>query len=168
MVTNLLCFRLWRAVEVTYWTRAHIDVNEMLKIVSGVGHGGTAVFLGSVRSGPEDGQVVRIEYTAYEPMVEAEFGRIIDESRLQWPDTKVSAIHRLGAVLAGEASIAVIAGSPHRAEAFAACRYIIEEAKRRLPVWKKEILADGRESWRPNRVDDTRSLEPSAEAAPPS
>ncbi len=167
-MTNLRCFRRWRVAEVKYWTRAHIDVNEMLKTVSGVGRGGTAVFLGSVRSGPEDGQVVRIEYTAYEPMVEAEFGRIVDESKRRWPETKVSAIHRLGAVLAGEASIAVIAGSPHRAEAFAACRYVIEEAKKRLPVWKKEILADGRESWRPNRVDDTWSHEPSAEAVRPS
>ena len=80
MATNLRCFRRWRVDEMKYCTHANIDVNEMLKTVSGVGRGGTAVFLGSVRSGPEDGHVVRIEYTAYEPMVEAEFGRIVRRS----------------------------------------------------------------------------------------
>jgi molybdopterin synthase catalytic subunit len=63
---------------------------------------------------------------------------------------QVAAQHRLGAVATGEASLAVAVAAPHRAAAFEACRHIVEEAKRRLPVWKREILGDGSASWRDN------------------
>jgi molybdopterin synthase catalytic subunit len=116
--------------------------------VSDPGLGGTALFLGTVRRAPEDGPVARIEYTAYEEMVVAEFDRILAEARERWPNGRVAACHRLGAVPAGEASIAIAAAMPHRADAFAACRYVIEEVKRRLPVWKREVLDDGTQRWR--------------------
>ncbi len=68
--------------------------------------------------------------------------------------------HRLGTVALGEASIAVAAAAPHRAEAFDACRFVIEEAKRRLPVWKKERMADGTDRWRENDVTPGETAEP--------
>jgi len=92
--------------------------------------------------------VTAIEYTAYEEMVAAEFDRILGEARQRWPGGRVAACHRLGTVRAGEASIAIAAAMPHRADAFAACRYVIEEVKRRLPVWKQEVMDDGTRRWR--------------------
>jgi molybdopterin synthase catalytic subunit len=87
-------------------------------------------------------------------MAVAEFDRILEEARSRWPDGRLAACHRLGTVPAGEASIAIAAAMPHRAEAFAACRYVIEEAKRRLPVWKQEILDDGTRRWRANHESE--------------
>jgi molybdopterin synthase catalytic subunit len=115
--------------------------------------GGTAVFVGTVRRGREDGPVAGIEYSAYEEMLDAEFGRIVEEAADRWPEGRFAVQHRLGRVPAGEASIAVVAAAPHRAEAMEACRYIIEEGKKRLPVWKKEIFDDGATAWRETPVN---------------
>jgi molybdopterin synthase catalytic subunit len=145
----------------TYLTRATISVDGLLTDVQSPERGGTCVFLGTVRgspavspiriaergSGGEDGGVTDIEYSAYEPMAEAEIERILGETRQRWPEVQVALRHRLGRVPAGEASIAIAAAAPHRAEAFAACRHVIEEVKRRLPVWKKEYRVDGTASW---------------------
>ncbi len=136
--------------EGRYLTRRPIEPAALLAAVSDAGLGGAALFLGTVRRGAEDGPVTAIEYSAYEEMVVAEFDRILDEVRARWPGGRVAACHRLGTVPAGEASIAIAAAMPHRAEAFAACRYVIEEVKRRLPVWKQEILDDGTRRWREN------------------
>jgi molybdopterin synthase catalytic subunit len=129
-------------------TRDPIDVGALLAELRDDGRGATAVFLGSVRSGPDDGPVTAIEYSAYEAMVGEEFGRIVAEAAGRWPGTAYRVRHRVGRVSAGDPSIAVAASAPHRAEAFEACRYVIEEAKQRLPVWKREILADGTTRWR--------------------
>jgi molybdopterin synthase catalytic subunit len=137
-------------VTVPFITRAPIRPDDLLALVQSPERGGTAMFLGTVRHGPEDGPVVRIEYTGYEPMVESEFGRIVAEAEARWPACRVAAVHRLGDVPLGEASIAVAAAAPHRTAALEACRYAIEEAKQRLPVWKREVRADGTASWRDN------------------
>jgi molybdopterin synthase catalytic subunit len=135
-------------------TRDRLDVAAVLAAVSDSSLGGTALFLGSVRRGEGDGPVRAIEYSAYEGMAEAELERIIDEGRRRWAAARIEVQHRLGTIPAGEASIIVIAATPHRADAFEACRYVIEEVKRRLPIWKKEIFEDGSASWRGN--DGTR------------
>ena len=106
------------------------------------------MFVGSVRRGPEDGPVVEIDYTAYEEMAEEEFGRILTDARDRWPGAGFAARHRLGVVQVGEASIAVAAAAPHRRDAFDAARWIVDQAKERLPVWKREHFAGGRRSWR--------------------
>jgi molybdopterin synthase catalytic subunit len=80
-------------------------------------------------------------------MVDAEFERILAETRRQWPEARVAVRHRLGLVPTEEASIGVAAAAPHRAEAFDACRYVIEAVKQRIPVWKKELRADGSTLW---------------------
>src|SRR5947207_11419843 len=80
-------------------------------------------------------------------MVEAECDRLLTDARARWPDARVAVRHRLGLIPVGEASIAIVAAAPHRAHAFEACRYVIEEVKRRVPVWKKELRADGSETW---------------------
>jgi len=126
----------------------------MLRDVASQGRGGTVSFLGSVRRGEEDGPVVAIEYSAYEEMADAEIGRIISEAVARWPGSVIAASHRIGRVAAGEESVAVVAAARHRAEAFAACRYVIDETKKRVPIWKKEILEDGEERWRENMPDE--------------
>ena len=106
------------------------------------------MFLGTVRRGPEDGPVDAIDYSAYEDMAEAEFDRILQEGAARFPGVRLAARHRLGIVAAGEPSVGVAAAAPHRTESFAACRWVIEEVKRRLPVWKRERLEDGTTRWR--------------------
>ena len=130
-----------------YLTPNRILLDALLAEVQSPERGGTCVFLGSVRNGPEESGVTEIEYSAYEAMAEAEIERMLGEARERWPDARVALRHRLGRVLVGEASIAIAAAAPHRAEAFAACRHIIEEVKRRLPMWKKEYHIDGTAAW---------------------
>jgi len=124
-----------------------LDAAALLASVQGDGLGGTALFLGTVRRSAEDGEVAGIEYSAYAAMAEEEFARIVGEAQEHWPDARVDVLHRLGYVPTGEASVAVAAAAPHRADAFAACRWIIDEIKRRVPVWKKEHLASGVARW---------------------
>jgi molybdopterin synthase catalytic subunit len=125
-------------------TRHPLDVNALLALVQGPERGGTCVFLGTVRN---DGDVTGIEYSAYEAMAIEEIERMVNDAQAQWPDARVMLQHRLGLIPVGEASIAIAAAAPHRAEAFAACRFVIEEVKRRLPVWKRELRADGSAAW---------------------
>lgn len=140
-----------------YLTRRPIEPAALLAAVSDPGLGGAALFLGTVRRGSDDGPVASIEYSAYEEMVVAEFDRILAEARERWPRGRLAVCHRLGMVPAGEASIAIATAMPHRADAFAACRYVIEEVKRRLPVWKQEILDDGTRRWRDDPQSASRS-----------
>jgi molybdopterin synthase catalytic subunit len=125
-------------------THAPIDVKSLLAAVQGSGRGGTCVFLGTVRS---DDDVAAIDYSAYDEMAIAEIERLLAEAHERWPDARVTLQHRLGNVPVGEASIAIAAAAPHRDGAFAACRYAIEEVKKRLPIWKKELHADGTATW---------------------
>lgn len=119
-------------------------VADLLAEVQSLERGGTCVFLGTVRN---DADVTGIDYSAYEPMAFEEIERILAEAQERWPGSRVMLQHRLGLIPAGEASIAIAAAAPHRDGAFAACRYVIEEAKKRLPIWKKELHVDGSATW---------------------
>jgi molybdopterin synthase catalytic subunit len=131
----------------TFLIREPITVDALLAEVSSPERGGTCLFLGTVRNGPEEHGVTAIEYSAYEQMVEAEFGRLLADATARWPEARIAVRHRLGTIPVGEASIAIAAAAPHRAQAFEACRFVIEEVKRRIPVWKKELRVDGTEVW---------------------
>lgn len=128
----------------THLTGHPLDVNDVLAEVQGPERGGTCVFLGTVRS---DADVTAIDYSAYDAMADAEIARILGEAQQRWTGARVMLQHRLGVIPAGEASIAIAAAAPHRDEAFAACRYVIEEVKKRLPIWKKELHGDGSAAW---------------------
>lgn len=129
----------------SFLARSPLDAGALLRDVSAPERGGTALFLGTVRA--DEGDVTGIEYSAYEAMADAELDRIVAEALRRWPDARVAVRHRLGLVPAGEASIAIAAAAPHRAAAFDACRYVIEEVKRRLPVWKRELHRNGSAAW---------------------
>ena len=131
----------------TYLTRIPISLDALVADVASPACGGTCVFLGTVRNGPDEHGVTAIEYSAYEEMVEAELGRLLADARGRWPEARIAVRHRLGTIPVGEASITIAAAAPHRAQAFEACRYVIEEVKRRVPVWKKELRVDGTEVW---------------------
>ncbi len=118
-------------------TRDPIDVGRLLETVTDDGRGGTVVFLGSVRRGAEDGPVAAIDYDAYEEMAGAEFERIIAAALQRWPEAGFAAQHRLGEVPRGQPSVAVVAAAGHRAEAFEACRFILEKIKLKVPIWKR-------------------------------
>ena len=127
----------------TYLTDRPLDMAALAAEALDHGCGATVLFLGTVRRSPGDGDVVAIEYSAYDAMAEAEFGRIVAETLQRWPQARVALRHRLGRVPVGEASIAIAVAAPHRAEAYDASRYVIEATKRRVPLWKKEHLASG-------------------------
>ncbi len=127
-------------------TRSGIDLGALVAAVSGPDRGGIATFLGLVRNHHGGREVLRLEYSAYEPMAEVETARIVREAEARWP-VRVLVRHRLGELAIGDAAVAIAAAGAHRAEVFEACRYVIEELKHRVPIWKKEYYADGTVVW---------------------
>jgi molybdopterin synthase catalytic subunit len=123
-----------------------IDTATLIAAVQSPSRGGIAMFLGTVRNHQAGREVLRLHYSAYQPMAEAECARIVAEAQAKW-DVAVSVVHRLGQLEIGDIAVAVIAAAAHREEAFAACRYLIEEVKHRVPIWKQEFYADGSVSW---------------------
>jgi molybdopterin synthase catalytic subunit len=129
-----------------YLVRDAIDPGALLALVQSPERGGIACFLGTVRNQHGGRDVLRLEYSAYQPMAEAECGRIVAEAEARW-DVAVALRHRLGTLAIGDTAVAIAAASPHRDDAFLACRYVIEEVKRRVPIWKREVFADGTVEW---------------------
>lgn len=121
-----------------------LDHDAIVERVHDAECGAVASFIGTVR--PDEGTVA-IEYSSYEGMAERELDAILKESNGRWPDARVEVAHRIGRVPAGEASVIVVAAAPHRDNAFAACRYVIEELKARVPIWKREERGDGSGVW---------------------
>lgn len=127
-------------------TERPIDLALLIERVESDYRGGVAVFLGTVRNHHAGREVERLEYSAYGPMAEAECARIVAEAERTW-GAAVAVEHRVGALGIGDVSVAVAAAAPHRDEAFAACRYVIDEMKRRVPIWKREYYTDGSVAW---------------------
>ena len=105
--------------------------------------GAVCVFVGVVRA-ENGGRAVRhLEYESYEEMALHQMEGLEAEVRLRWPASELRMIHRLGRLEIGEASVAVAVSTPHRAQAFEACRFAIDTLKRTVPIWKKEFYEDG-------------------------
>jgi molybdopterin synthase catalytic subunit len=126
-------------------TPAPLDIQALTRDVagSGVGDGAVASFIGLVRDHNQGRRVSYLDYEAYEPLAVRTLGRIVDEVRDSWPDTRVGVHHRTGRIDIGDASVIIVAASPHRANAFAACRYTIERVKQIAPIWKHEHFEGG-------------------------
>jgi molybdopterin synthase catalytic subunit len=135
----------------TFLSATPIDPATLTTAVESPSHGAVATFLGQVRDHHGGRAVRRLEYSAYGPMAEAECARVVAEAESRWP-VRIALAHRVGTLEIGDIAVAVAAGGAHRDETFAACRFVIEEVKRRLPVWKKEFYRDGAVQW----VDPTR------------
>jgi molybdopterin synthase catalytic subunit len=122
-------------------TRAPIDLSALL--AAGPADGAVCLFVGVVRK-ENDGRPVRyLEYEAYEDMALPLMEQIAAEALRRWPVTEVRIVHRLGRLEIGQPSVAVAVASPHRPEAFEACRYAIDTLKATVPIWKKEFYEDG-------------------------
>lgn len=130
----------------TLLTGEPLDLGALIAQVVGPDRGAVATFLGLVRDHHEGRSVLRLEYSAYPDMAEAEATAIIGEASSRWP-VHLAARHRTGMLEVGDAAVAVAAAGAHRGEAFEACRYVIEELKRRVPIWKREYYADGSVGW---------------------
>ncbi len=125
-----------------------LDLNRAYALAEDGANGAIALFSGMVRNQTDGQAVIALEYQAYEPMAIAVFKQIAVQIRQQWPDiTRVVIHHRTGKLTVGEISVLVAIGSPHRAEAFAACQYAIDTLKHNAPIWKKEHWQDGSTSW---------------------
>jgi molybdopterin synthase catalytic subunit len=129
-----------------YLTEQPVDLGGLIAAVQSPERGGIACFLGTVRNHHHGREVLRLEYSAYPAMVEAECANIVTEAESRW-DVAVTLQHRVGRLEIGDAAVAVVAASAHRDEAFVACRHVIEELKRRVPIWKREYFADGSVEW---------------------
>lgn len=127
-------------------TSEPIDVGALLEQVD-ASEGALCLFLGIVRAQSAGRTTVEILYEAYGEMAEAELARIAHALRSEWPETRVRMRHRVGRLGVGDVSVAIVATSPHRADAFAACRAAIDRIKETVPIWKKEFHPDGSSDW---------------------
>jgi molybdopterin synthase catalytic subunit len=127
-------------------TSEPLDVAATAAEVETARSGAVTMFVGLVRDHNAGRQVIRLEYECYEPLAIKSFERIASEAEAHWPDVRLAIVHRVGTLGIGEASVAIAAASPHRAEAFAACRYAIERVKQIAPIWKREHF-EGGEVW---------------------
>lgn len=118
-------------------------LQEVVDRVSGPGAGGIVSFTGAVRNFSKGHEIRHLEYEAYTPMAIAEMDLIITEAEGRWSGSVVALAHRVGELGIGEIAVVVAASAPHRAEAFEAARWSIDELKKRVPIWKKEFAKDG-------------------------
>ncbi|HEY3242935.1 MAG TPA: molybdenum cofactor biosynthesis protein MoaE [Phycisphaerae bacterium] len=130
--------------------RAPIDAGAVRSLISGdVSLGGIVIFEGTTRCEmhPQHGALVRLEYEAYGAMALRQMRTLADQARQRWAVGRLALVHRIGTVAPGEVSVMIAVACPHRGEAFEACRWLIDTLKRDVPIWKREIWADGTASW---------------------
>jgi molybdopterin synthase catalytic subunit len=127
-------------------TNQPIDLNELVRYVADAEAGAIVPFIGTTRNNNEGRKVIALDYDGYPEMAEKELARIGAEAKNQWPICKMAIVHRLGPVQIGEASVIIVVSSAHRDAAFAASRFAIEEIKKTVPIWKKEVF-EGGEVW---------------------
>lgn len=111
--------------------------------------GGIDVFLGTTRAERSEhgAELLALDYEAYGDMAMRQLRSLADRARERWPIIKLALLHRTGHVALGAPSVIIAVSTPHRAEAFEACRFLIEELKRDVAIWKKEVWADGAGTW---------------------
>jgi molybdopterin synthase catalytic subunit len=125
-----------------------LDVGEVYKLADASANGAVVLMSGMVRDKTAGRAVDYLDYHAYDPMAMRVFEQISGDIRQKYPDVvRVVIHHRLGKLSVGAISVLVAVGSPHRAEAFDACRYAIDTLKQKAPIWKKEYWLDGDSTW---------------------
>lgn len=131
--------------------RTPLDPTSLLAEVASVANGASILFVGTVRRVNDGRAVSGIEYAAYEGMAARELESIVSEAASRFGTHAIVVEHRIGRLGLGEASVVIAVGHPHRAAAYEASRFVIEELKRRVPIWKREEYVDGTREW----VDST-------------
>lgn len=140
-------------------TRDPIDAAGLLAAAPTSADGAALLFLGVVREENEGRAVDHLDYDAYAPMAERVLREIVEEARARFDTGTISVVHRVGRLSIGEASVAIVVAAPHRGAAYDASRYVIEELKRRVPIWKREGYTDGESEWL-RGSDPSAALEP--------
>ena len=125
---------------------APLSLDRCLAAVTAPGMGGIVTFTGMVRGTSHGAAIARLEYEAYAPMAVKMIAALCDEIERELPGVAIAVEHRIGTLAVGELAVAIAAAAPHRAEAFTACRAMIDRLKDRVPIWKKEVGSDG-ETW---------------------
>jgi molybdopterin synthase catalytic subunit len=128
-------------------THQAIDLQAFRRQLLDSSCGAYAQFEGWVRNHNEGRKVLQLEYEVYEPLAVKEGNRILEEARARFGVSQACAVHRGGLMALSEVAVVVGVSSPHRGEAFDACRFIIDQAKVRLPIWKKEYYENGPAEW---------------------
>ena len=128
-------------------TRDVIDYHALTEQVRRADCGAVVTFLGTVRDLTGERVTVALDYEAYPEMALKKMREIEDDTRRRWPVGEIVLEHRLGRLEVGDVSVAVAVSTPHRADAFAACRHAIDRLKELVPIWKKENWADGTTEW---------------------
>ncbi|MDD4127967.1 molybdenum cofactor biosynthesis protein MoaE [Methanomicrobium antiquum] len=124
-------------------TKDDIDIAKLISDAKRPQTGGLVVFVGTVR---DDG-IEAIDFESFDEAALSDLYNIADEAEKKFSLTSVDIIHRNGLLKVEETILVIVAGAGHRAEAFDGCRYILEEIKRYVPIWKKDIIKDGGEQW---------------------
>jgi molybdopterin synthase catalytic subunit len=127
-------------------TNQPIELDKLVRFVIDPEAGAVATFIGTTRNNNEGRKVIALDYEGYAEMAEKELRRIGEDAKTKWPIFRMAITHRLGPVQIGEASVIIAVSSAHRDAAFAACRFAIEEIKKTVPIWKKEVF-EGGEVW---------------------
>ena len=128
-------------------TSQPIDVTALIREISADDRGAVTIFLGTVRNSNDGRPVNGIDYSAYDAMAVAEMTRIVDEACGKFRGVAIAVEHRIGTLQVGDVSVAIACAHAHRAQALDANRYVIEELKRRVPIWKREHYLDGTSEW---------------------
>lgn len=125
-----------------------IDVAQAMRLLADSRAGGIAVFLGTTRAQTDAGRnLLALDYEAYAEMAESQLHELARQARDRWPIVKLALLHRTGRVALGEPSVLIAVATPHRAQAFDACRWLIDTLKSSAAIWKKEIWTDGSATW---------------------
>jgi len=128
-------------------SRDPIDYAALTEMVRRPDCGAVATFLGTVRDLTDGKETIALDYEAYPNMAEKKLAEIEGQTRQRWPVGEMAMVHRIGRLEVGEVSVAVAVSCPHRAQAFEACRFAIDQLKEIVPIWKKENWADGSTEW---------------------
>jgi molybdopterin synthase catalytic subunit/molybdopterin converting factor small subunit len=124
-----------------------IDSSSLLDRVRSRNAGAVCLFLGTVRERTGDLVTTELEYEAFPEMALSKLQALAAQARRQWPIERLAIVHRVGVLGLGEIAVVIAVGTPHRAEGFAACQWLMDSIKADVPIWKKERWADGREEW---------------------
>lgn len=127
-------------------TETPLNTQTCIDFVTSGNAGAIDVFIGMVRNNTQQRKVTRLEYEAYAPMAISEMHKIAEQACKQWQVQGIAMHHRVGTLYTGDAAVIIAVSTPHRAEAFEACKWVIDTLKQTVPIWKKEVFEDG-EVW---------------------
>ncbi len=144
-------------------TTAPLDTDALVRALDTTGIGAVTTFIGLVRDHNLGRRVLHLEYEAYDALALRGLDLILTEAATEWPAVRLAIHHRIGRMEIGEASVAIAAASPHRADAFSASRYAIERIKQIVPIWKHEYF-DGGDVWIEGATADLDDTEARARA----